>query len=55
MKINWKLCGRKLPGPNLSYCINICLEVLKKIVRDLCQDNQSLGQDFHPGPRLQHL
>jgi hypothetical protein len=48
--LNWKLCERTRSWTNLRYCPGICLEGLRKITKNINQDNRSLGRDLNPGP-----
>jgi hypothetical protein len=47
--MNWKGCGRKRSWPNLRYYPYICLEGLKKTMKNLIQHSRSLSQDLSPG------
>jgi hypothetical protein len=46
--INWKWCGRGWPWQNLRYILAICLEWLKKQIKDFNHDNLSRSR-FEPG------
>jgi hypothetical protein len=48
--MNQKGYGRKWPWPNLRYYPGICLEALRKTMKNLSQSSWSLGQDLNPGP-----
>jgi hypothetical protein len=48
--MNWKVCRRKRSLPNVSYCTDVCLNVLKNITKNLSQDSWSLGRDLNPIP-----
>jgi hypothetical protein len=43
----WKECGRKRLWPNLRYYARICLEGLRKTMKELSQDSPSPGQDLN--------
>jgi hypothetical protein len=47
--MNWKGCGRKRSCPNKRYYPGICLEELRKTMKDLSQDSRSPGRDLKPG------
>jgi hypothetical protein len=42
--------GRKRSWPNLKYYPSMCLEGLRKTMKNLSQENQSLGCNLNPGP-----
>jgi hypothetical protein len=47
--MNWKGCGRKRSWLNLRYYPGICVEGLRKTMKNLSQDSRSPGRDLNPG------
>jgi hypothetical protein len=48
--MNWEGCGRKRSWTNSRYYPGICLEGLRKTMKNLSQDSRSPGRDLNPGP-----
>jgi hypothetical protein len=46
--MNWSGCGRKLSWPSLRYYPGICLETLRKTLKNISQDNLSPGWVLNP-------
>jgi hypothetical protein len=48
--MNWKGCGRKSSWPNLWYYPGICLEGLRKTMKNLSQNSRCPNRYLNPGP-----
>jgi hypothetical protein len=48
--MNWKACGKTQSWPNLRQYPGICLEGLRKTMKNLSQDIQSPGRDMNSVP-----
>jgi hypothetical protein len=48
--MTWKECGRKRLCPSLQYFPIICLDMLRKTMKYLSQDNQCPSQDSNWAP-----
>lgn len=46
--MNRKRCGRKWPWSNLTYCPEVGLEGLRKIIKNVSQDSRSARRDLNP-------
>jgi len=47
--VKWKRCRRKQLWSNLKYYFSICLEGMRKTMRNPCQNTLSPGQDLNLG------
>jgi hypothetical protein len=48
--MNRKECEWERSWPNLRYYAGTCVEILRKIMKNLSQDNRLLGRYLNPGP-----
>jgi hypothetical protein len=49
MDSKWNESGGKQSWSNLGYCLGICLEGLRKTMKNVSQDRRSLGCDLSVG------